>query len=88
MGWSHFFTKKTELGTAKRIALGTGIAFLPGLAKELVDGATKNNKFCTSDLGYDFAGALFGTLASAYFHKRISMKVVEKEASISWSNPF
>lgn len=87
-GVESFLYRKTELGTTARIALGTGIAFLPGLGKEVLDSSKKNNKFSKSDLAYDFAGSLFGALASAYLNEKISMKVVEKEASISWSNPF
>ncbi len=51
-----------------KIALGTLLGTIPGLAKELTD-----DKFSTSDLAFDIAGSLSGAILSNYVNNNTSI---------------
>ncbi len=52
----------------ERIAISSGIAFVPGLAVEIADSLSKHNHFDFGDLGMDAAGAIAGVVTAELFN--------------------
>ncbi len=76
---------KTNLNTPERIALGTTLGSLPGLAKELIDSTKAGNQFSGSDLAVDIAGAFFGAVVANFFNNLIQIKIEKTEENKSFS---
>jgi len=65
----------------KKIILGTSIALVPGILKELSDAQEKNNRFSRADLFYDFLGSLSGNILGQYLGKEIFIDINKKNIS-------
>jgi uncharacterized protein YfiM (DUF2279 family) len=77
---------QTEMDTAERILLATGLGTLPGLAKEISDSTQDDNEFSTDDLTADIAGAFAGAVLSSLFNHAIEIRAErgdEKRISVA-----
>jgi len=66
---------RTDLESVHRVAVGTLLGSVPGLAKEIADSQQDGNEFSGSDLTADVAGAFFGAFLSNLFNSAIQIQV-------------
>ena len=81
----------TDLKDVGRVAAGTVLGTLPGLAKEIADGQKSDNEFSKSDLVADVAGAFTGALLSNLVNNAIQVRVEtdgEKQLSFLLTGTF
>ncbi len=63
----------------KNLLIGTALATLPGLLKEVSDSRKNNNYFSSADLSYDILGSFLGNIVGAYISKNIFINVKEQK---------
>ena len=81
----------TDLKDVGRVAAGTVLGTLPGLAKEIADSQKSDNEFSQSDLVADVAGAFTGALLSNLVNNAIQVRVEtdgEKQVSLLLTGTF
>lgn len=68
-----------ENSYTKNLLIGTCIAIIPGILKEIYDDRQANNSFDSADLAYDLAGSLLGNLVGNYISKSLFIDVKNKQ---------
>jgi uncharacterized protein YfiM (DUF2279 family) len=66
---------RTDLESVDRVAVGTLLGSVPGLAKEIADSQQDGNEFSGSDLTADVAGAFFGAFLGNLLNSAIQIQV-------------
>jgi uncharacterized protein YfiM (DUF2279 family) len=66
---------RTDFEDVERIALGTLLGSVPGLANEIIDSQQDGNEFSGSDLTADVAGAFSGAFLSNLFNNAIQVRI-------------
>ena len=66
---------RTDLESVHRVAVGTLLGSVPGLAKEIADSQQDGNEFSGSDLTADVAGAFFGAFLGNLLNSAIQIQV-------------
>ena len=82
---------RTDFEDVERVALGTLLGSVPGLAKEIIDSQEDGNEFSGSDLTADVAGAFSGALLSNLFNNAIQVRIEsggEKQVSVVLDRKF
>ena len=72
---------RTDLESVDRVAVGTLLGSVPGLAKEIADSQQDGNEFSGSDLTADVAGAFFGAFLSNLFNNAIQIRTESHEGA-------
>lgn len=63
------------------LIIGTSIAMIPGVLKEVYDDRQDDNDFDEADLAYDFAGSLAGNILGNYLSENLFVDVKNKKLS-------
>jgi uncharacterized protein YfiM (DUF2279 family) len=82
---------RTDFEDVERVALGTLLGSVPGLAKEIIDSQEDGNEFSGRDLTADVAGAFSGALLSNLFNNAIQVRIEsgdEKQVSVVLDRKF
>ena len=82
---------RTDFEDVERVALGTLLGSVPGLAKEIIDSQEDGNEFSARDLTADVAGAFSGALLSNLFNNAIQVRIEsgdEKQVSVVLDRKF
>jgi uncharacterized protein YfiM (DUF2279 family) len=66
---------RTDFEDVERVALGTLLGSVPGLAKEIIDSQEDGNEFSARDLAADVAGAFSGALLSNLFNNAVQVRI-------------
>jgi len=66
---------RTDFEDVERVALGTLLGSIPGLAKEIIDSRQDGNEFSGRDLTADVAGAFSGAFISNLFNNAIQVRI-------------
>jgi len=66
---------RTDFEDVERVALGTLLGSIPGLAKEIIDSRQDGNEFSGRDLTADVAGAFSGAFLSHLFNNAIQVRL-------------
>ena len=64
---------------SQNLLIGTSLAMIPGLLKEIYDDRQENNSFDTADLAYDLAGSLLGNIVGNYISESLFIDVKHKQ---------
>ena len=72
---------RTDFEPVKRVALGTLLGSMPGLAKEIIDSQQDGNEFSGRDLTADVAGAFCGAFLSNLFNNAIQIRTESHEGA-------
>ena len=74
---------KTKVGTVERIAYGTILGSLPGLAKEVIDSTEEDNHFSGKDMAANVAGAFVGSVIANLVNNQIRVSVDPEQKKVS-----
>jgi len=74
---------KTKVGTVERIAYGTILGSLPGLAKEVIDSNEEDNHFSGTDMAANVAGAFVGSVIANLVNNQIRVSVDPEQKKVS-----
>ena len=66
---------RTDFEDVERVALGTLLGSVPGLAKEIIDSQEDGNEFSGRDLTADVAGAFSGAFLSHLINNAIQVRI-------------
>jgi uncharacterized protein YfiM (DUF2279 family) len=66
---------RTDFEDVERVALGTLLGSVPGLAKEIIDSQQDGNEFSGRDLTADVAGAFSGAFLSNLFNNAVQVRI-------------
>jgi uncharacterized protein YfiM (DUF2279 family) len=82
---------RTDFEDVERVALGTLLGSVPGLAKEIIDSQEDGNKFSGGDMAADVAGAFSGAFLSNLFNNAIQVRIEsgdEQQLSVVFDKQF
>lgn len=74
-GAETYLHYRSEFEDVEKVALGTLLGSVPGLAKEIIDSQEDGNEFSGRDLAADVAGAFSGALLSNLFNNAIQLRI-------------
>lgn len=61
-----------------RLLIGSSLAVVPGLAKEILDEQQSDNKFDIADMSYNLVGAIAGNIVGSYISKGLYLNPKDK----------
>ena len=64
---------------SENLLIGTSLAMVPGILKEISDERKANNHFSGSDLAYDFVGSLLGNIVGNYISENLFVDAKNKQ---------
>lgn len=71
---------------SKNLLIGTSIAMVPGVLKEIYDSSKDDNKFDGADIAYDLLGSLIGNITGNYISKNLFIDI--KKQKIAYNIKF
>ena len=74
---------KTKVGPVERIAYGTILGSLPGLAKEVIDSTEEDNHFSGKDMAANVAGAFVGSVIANLVNNQIRVSVDPEQKKVA-----